>query len=41
MKTQTLLERHGRDLLGVLECFDRVQLTGTYQAIGWPQAMTG
>lgn len=41
MKTQTLLERHARDLLGVLECFDRVLLTGTYHAIGWPQAMTG
>src|SRR4051812_13178574 len=40
MKTQTLLERHAREIKGVLECFDRVILTGTYQAIGWPQALS-
>ena len=41
MKTPTLMEVHAREIRGVLECFDRVLLTGTYQAIGWPQAMTG
>ena len=41
MKTPTLLEMHAREISGMLECFDRVLLTGTYRAIGWPQAMTG
>jgi hypothetical protein len=41
MKTPTLLETYRREISGLLECFDRVLLTGTYQAIGWPQAMTG
>src|SRR4051812_1719365 len=35
----SLLERHANEISGVLECFDRVILTGTYRAIGWPQAM--
>jgi len=41
MKTQTLLERHSRAIKGTLECFDRVLLAGTYEAIGWPGAMLG
>jgi hypothetical protein len=39
MTTQTLVERHAREIKGVLECFDRLVLFGTYQAIGWPRAM--
>lgn len=39
MRTQTLVERHSRDIKGVIECFDRVVLFGTYKAIGWPGAM--
>src|SRR4051794_33906830 len=41
MKTESLLERHAREIKGVLECFDRVILFGTYQAIGWPAALAG
>ena len=39
MRTQTLVERHARDIKGVIECFDRVVLFGTYRAIGWTGAM--
>ncbi|CAG0937588.1 hypothetical protein TFLX_06532 [Thermoflexales bacterium] len=39
MKTQTLVERHAKDIKGVIECFDRVVLFGTYKAIGWTGAM--
>jgi len=39
MTTQTLVERYGKEIKGVLECFDRVVLFGTYKAIGWPGAM--
>lgn len=39
MKTQTLVERYAKEIKGVLECFDRVVLFGTYKAIGWPGAM--
>ena len=39
MKTQTLVERHAQDIKGVIECFDRVVLFGTYKAIGWTGAM--
>ncbi len=39
MKTQTLAARHAQDIKGVIECFDRVVLFGTYQAIGWTGAM--
>jgi hypothetical protein len=39
MKTRTLVERHARDIKGVIECFDRVVLFGTYKAIGWTGAM--
>ncbi len=39
MKTQTLVERHDQDIKGVIECFDRVVLFGTYKAIGWTGAM--
>jgi len=39
MKTQTLRERHAQDIKGVIECFDRVVLFGTYKAIGWTGAM--
>lgn len=34
-----LTERFGRDIKGVLGCFDRVVLFGTYKSIGWPGAM--
>jgi|WetSurMetagenome_2_1015567.scaffolds.fasta_scaffold135343_1 hypothetical protein len=39
MKTQTLVERHAQEIKGVIECFDRVVLFGTYKAIGWTGAM--
>src|SRR5271156_2071776 len=39
MKTETLVERHAEHIHGVLECFDRVILGGTYRAIGWPAAL--
>jgi hypothetical protein len=39
MKTQTLVERHAKDIKGMIECFDRVVLFGTYKAIGWTGAM--
>lgn len=39
MKTETLVERHAEHIHGVLECFDRVILSGTYRAIGWPAAL--
>ncbi len=39
MKTQTLVERYASDIKGVIECFDRVVLFGTYKAIGWTGAM--
>jgi len=34
-----LTERFGKDIKGVIECFDRVVLFGTYKTIGWPGAM--
>ena len=39
MKIQTLVERHAKDIKGVIECFDRVVLFGTYKASGWTGAM--
>ena len=39
MKTQTLVNRYAQDIKGVIECFDRVVLFGTYKAIGWTGAM--
>src|SRR6187402_2754229 len=39
MKTQTIIQRHARNVKGVIECFDRVVLFGTYKSIGWPGAM--
>ena len=39
MKTQTLVDRYSQDIKGVIECFDRVVLFGTYKAIGWTGAM--
>jgi len=39
MKTQSIIERHAEQIKGVIECFDRVVLFGTYKAIGWPGAM--
>lgn len=33
------MERHAGDIKGVIECFDRVVLFGTYKAIGWTGAM--
>ncbi len=34
-----LTQRYGKEIRGVIECFDRVVLFGTYKAIGWPGAM--
>lgn len=34
-----LVARSARDIKGVIECFDRVVLCGTYKAIGWTGAM--
>ena len=34
-----LVERHGKQIKGVLSCFDRLVLFGTYKAIGWAAAM--
>ena len=39
MKTQTLVERQAKNIQGVIECFDRGVLFGTYKAIGWTGAM--
>jgi hypothetical protein len=39
MKTETVVERYGAEIKGVIECFDRVVLFGTYKAIGWTGAM--
>ena len=39
MKTQTIIQRHARNIKGVIECFDRVVLFGTYKSIGWTGAM--
>jgi hypothetical protein len=39
MKPQTLVERYAKEIKGVIECFDRVVLFGTYKAIGWTGAM--
>lgn len=39
MKTETVVERYAADIKGVIECFDRVVLFGTYKAIGWTGAM--
>jgi hypothetical protein len=39
MKTQTLVGRYAAEIKGVIECFDRVVLFGTYKAIGWTGAM--
>jgi hypothetical protein len=41
MKTQSLVERYAEEVEGVLECFDRVILFGTYKAIAYPEAMDG
>jgi hypothetical protein len=38
-ETQTPVERHAKDIQGVIECFDRVVLFGTYKSIGRPGAM--
>ena len=39
MSATLLTERYAKDIKGVLHCFDRVVLFGTYKAIGWPGAM--
>lgn len=39
MSATLLTERFAKDIKGVLQCFDRVVLFGTYKAIGWPGAM--
>lgn len=39
MNPSDLTERHAKQIKGVLHCFDRLVLFGTYKAIGWPGAM--
>jgi hypothetical protein len=39
MNTSDLTERNAKQIKGVLHCFDRLVLFGTYKAIGWPGAM--
>lgn len=39
MKTITLLERHASQIEGVLSCFDRLLLSGSFGMIGHPAAM--
>lgn len=39
MTTANLTERHAKQIKGVLHCFDRLVLFGTYEAIGWAGAM--
>lgn len=39
MNTSDLTERYAKQIKGVLHCFDRLVLSGTYKAIGWPGAM--
>lgn len=34
-----LTERFGQHIAGVLNCFDRLVLFGTYKPISYPQAM--
>jgi len=33
MKVQTLVDRYSKEIKGVIECFDRVVLFGTYKAL--------
>lgn len=39
MNTTDLTQRYAKEIKGVLHCFDRLVLFGTYKAIGWPGAM--
>jgi hypothetical protein len=39
MSANDLTKRHAKEIKGVLNCFDRLVLFGTYKAIGWPGAM--
>jgi hypothetical protein len=39
MSATLLTERYAREIKGVLHCFDRLVLFGTYKAIGWPGAI--
>lgn len=39
MNPTDLTERYTKEIKGVLHCFDRLVLFGTYRAIGWPGAM--
>jgi hypothetical protein len=39
MNASDLTERYAKQIKGVLHCFDRLVLFGTYKAIGWPGAM--
>ena len=39
MNTSDLTERYAKQIKGVLHCFDRLVLFGTYKTIGWPGAM--
>jgi len=39
MNTSDLTEQYAKQIKGVLHCFDRLVLFGTYKTIGWPGAM--
>lgn len=39
METKTLTQQYGSEVEGELSCFDRVVFFGTFQTIGWPEAM--
>ena len=39
MNTSDLTEQYAKQIKGVLQCFDRLVLFGTYKTIGWPGAM--
>lgn len=39
MNANDLTERYAKQIKGVLHCFDRLVLFGTYKTIGWPGAM--
>ncbi len=39
MNASDLTQRQAKDIKGVLHCFDRLVLFGTYKSIGWPGAM--
>jgi len=39
--SELLTQRYAKDIKGVLHCFDRLVLFGTFTSIGHPRAMEG